>query len=239
MKQTIQTYSGLSDMMTRFFDRCSDPVVISSTDSRILYTNMIAAKLARVRSPKDLIEKYYKEVNSPLFENEFVTEKWQHQDQRIANKQVEELKMLEIHPRATACPYIIKKMPLYNENKEISGVVNYMKYLEIFRPNDFIMGRLPGSLLLNRPDDFFTERECEIIFLKLQRMTNKTIARILNRAPRTIDNMMQRMYQKAEVNNATDFEEFCEKRELHLYLPARFIDAQHFKFGYGCGSTEL
>ncbi len=239
MKNDIQTYTGLSQMMTRTFDQLSDPVAIVSPDSRYLYMNMASVKLCRLKSPAEATGKYYPEVKVPLFENEQAVAQWQQQDRRIAANPLNELMMLEVHRGATDSPFILKKISLYNEDNQFVGIVHHMKYLDIFRPNDFIMGKLPGSLLLNRPDDFFTEKECEIIFLKLQRMTSKAIAEILNRSPGTIDNMVQELYSKAGVNNITDFAEFCEKRDLHLYLPHRFIDPQRFSFDNGCGSIEL
>lgn len=222
---------------TRIFDNFADPVIISSPDSRILYVNPAQVKHHGLRTPSDMTGRYYDEVHSALYENEQSVNSWKKQDQKIAANPLRDLKMLEVHPGEADRPYTVRKTALFNQNEEVMGVLLHFRYLEIFRPNDFIKGKLPGSLLLNCPDDFFTERECEIIFLRLQGMSSTAIAKILRRSPSTIENAIQHMYESAGVNNATDFAEFCENRGLHCYLPHRFLDQKHFSFE--CGSFEL
>ncbi len=175
-------------------------------------------------------EKYYEEVKAPIFENEQTIQAWKDQDQYLLNNPDKNLRMLEIHPNGVSCPFIDKKIPIHNENNECIGIINHIKFLEVYRPNDLIKGKLLGSLLLSKPDDFFTEKECEIIFLKLQGMTSKAIARALHRSSRTIENIIQELYDKTGVNNAMDFAEFCEKRNLHRYLPHRFISPERLSF---------
>mgnify|MGYP000312416244 CR=1 FL=1 len=197
---------------------------------RILYANMALAKLASLKTTDEMAERYYEEVKSPLYQKEQTIKYWKDQDQYMLDNPHNTLSMLEIHPDGASCPYVNKKVPIYNENNEYIGTINHVKFLEIYRPNDFIKGKLPGSLLLNRPDDFFTEKECEVIFLKLQGMTSKVIAETINRSRRTVEDMVQNLYEKAGVNSATDFAEFCEKRNLHRYLPQRFINPKRFSF---------
>ncbi len=237
MKKNTQIYSGFPEMMTTVFDLFSDPIVIASLDSRIVYANMSHAKLSSLKKSEELIGRYYEEVQCPLYQNEQAVQQWKNQDKHMINNPLKELRMLEIHPEGASYPFINRKLPLYNENKELVGILNHVKFLEIYSPNDFIKGKLPGSLLLNRPDDFFTEKECEVIFLKLQGMTSKAIASIIHRSPRTVENMIQRLYEKSGVCHATDFVEFCEKRNLHRYLPLRFIEPM--RFSYDSDYTEI
>ncbi|MBT9429714.1 MULTISPECIES: helix-turn-helix transcriptional regulator [Symbiopectobacterium] len=98
--------------------------------------------------------------------------------------------------------------------------------MKSFVPNRYIHGRFTDSLLLNKPDDFFTERECEIIFLKLQGRTCKSIGDMLFLSPRTIESYLQRLYAKVGAYHFDDFAEFCHNKNFHRYLPNRFLSCK-------------
>ncbi|MCU5775250.1 helix-turn-helix transcriptional regulator [Erwiniaceae bacterium BAC15a-03b] len=217
-------------MMTQTFDLLADPVTIVNKHSRIIHANPALARLCNVPGNSFLNGKEYEEVQSKLFEDEESRNHWKEQDKKILDNPSIQLRMLEIHPGSTESPFICTKMPLFNGQRECVGSVHHIKYLEVFRPNDFVRGRLPGSLLLNRPGDIFNERECEIIFLKLQGMTNRNIADVLYRSSRTIENSMQRMYNKAGVNHLDEFIDYCEKRDFHRYLPQKFLVKKRLGF---------
>lgn len=220
---------GFPRMLTNVLDQFPDPYFIKDLNSRILYANLAIAKLAGVRSPNDLLYKTESEVQSRLSENEEVVREWHYQDQQVAASK-KGLTMLEVHPDAVDFPYIVRKYPFYDENNACIGVLTYCRNLETFTPNDFINGRSPGSLLLNKPDDLFTERECEIIFLKLQGQTCKSIGNILFLSPRTIESTLLRLYTKVGVNHFDDFADICQARNYHRYLPKRFLDYKRIMF---------
>jgi DNA-binding CsgD family transcriptional regulator len=217
-------------MMTQTFDQFKDPIAIVDKHSRILHANLSIAKLCGFRTADGLIDRHYDEVHSTLFEDEDVINQWKEQDKAIINNPLKELKMLEVHPGSVDAPYIVRKMPLYSETRECVGTIHHIKYLEIFSPNDFIRGKLPGSLLLNRPDDTFTERECEVAFFKLQGMTSKEIGNILCLSPRTIECRLSAMYIKAGASHIDEFRHFCETRNLHRYLPQRLLSRKLIGF---------
>lgn len=220
----------IPDMLINSFDLMAEPLVIVNKSSRIIYANLPVARLAGFRTADSLNGRHYQEVQSTLFEDETITDQWKNQDQEIVRNPQKELKMLEIHPKAVMSPYTVHKFPLQNSNRECMGVIHHIKYFEIFRPNDFITGKRPGSLLLNKPDNTFTEKECEIIFLRLQGMTTRRIGDILCLSHRTVENNIQRMYNKAGVNHFEEFFEFCEMRNLHRYLPRRFLEQKRINF---------
>ncbi|EFL92576.1 PAS and GerE domain-containing putative transcriptional regulator [Candidatus Regiella insecticola LSR1] len=214
--------------ITRSLDLLPDPYAVRGYDSRHLYANLAVAKLVGLRKVGDIIDRLDYEIPSLLYEDEDSLKAWRLQDQRISETR-KPLAMLEVHPDAVNSPYIIRKVPLYNSNNEIIGVFCSMKYLEVFSPNDFVRGKLPGSLLLNRPDKSFSEREYEIIFLKLQGMTSKSIGNILCLSPRTIEHALERLYNKAGVNHIEDFISFCEQHDFHRYLPHKFLQIRTFR----------
>lgn len=219
----------IPDMMRHALDSMKDCYCIVNAESRILYANLSFAKLAGFSTPDGLNGKFYHEVQSTLFEKEEDRFQWEMQDREVMTNPSRPLSMLEIHPNAVFSPYTVDKYPLYDNNK-IVGTIHNHKYVEILKPNDFLKGRKPGSLLLNRPDDVFSEKECEIIFLKLQGMTSKKIGDFLSLSSRTVENRLQRIYIKCGVNHADDFAAYCEKRNYDRYLPGRFLDPQQVLF---------
>src|SRR5476649_2416669 len=121
-------------------------------------------------------------------------------------------------------------MPFYGDDASYKGMLGYNDLISIYTLNDYIKGKLPGSLLLNKPDDFFTERQCEIMFYRLQGLKAKEVAKRLNLAANTFNNYMQTIYDKACVRNLDEFIEFCEKRNYHRYLPRRFLSKEAITF---------
>ncbi|MFT8211591.1 MAG: transcriptional regulator [Symbiopectobacterium sp.] len=178
MNDRIHEDNYLPRMLTNVLDQPPDPYLIKGLDSRYIYANLGLAKLVGVRSLNDVLHKTEFEFNSRLTEDENVVKEWLYQDSLVGTTR-KKLSMLEIHPGAVSYPYIVRKLPFYDDNNQFVGVITYGKTLETFTPSDFINGRCPGSLLLHKPDDFFTERECEIIFLKLQGRTCKNIGDML------------------------------------------------------------
>lgn len=229
MNDDIHEDNYLPKMLTNVLDQLPDPYLIKGLDSRYIYANLGLAKLVGVRSPNDVLHKTEFEFNSRLTENEDVVKEWHYQDDVVGTTR-KKLSMLEIHPGAVNYPYIVKKLPFYDDDNQCVGVITYAKTLQTFTPNDFINGRCPGSLLLHKPDDFFTERECEIIFLKLQGRTCKNIGDMLFLSRRTIESNLQRLYSKVGVSHFDDFSEFCHNKNFHRYLPNRFLSCKREVF---------
>lgn len=216
-------------MLTRSLDLLPDPYCIRTPDGPVLYSNLAFAKLAGLRSTSEIIDRYDYEIPSCLFENGDTLEEWRVQDRNLVATRKPQV-MLELHPQAVDMPYICRKVPFYDEENRCIGAFHSLKYLEVFTPNDFVKGKLPGSLLLNKPDDFFSEKECEIIFFRLQGMSCRDIASALFISVRTVENRLAAMYVKAGVSHQDDFKLFCEKINLHRYVPKRIMSYKKIGF---------
>lgn len=219
----------IPDIMRQSFDRMSEPYSIVNCESRYIYANLALAKLVGFNTPDGLIGKLYSEVQARIFDNEQSLNAWWEQDKQVINNPNKPMKMLEIHPEAAISPFTVEKIPLL-EGGKVVGLIHHNRYVEVLKPNGFIKGRKPGSLLLNIPDKDFNERECEIIFLKLQGVTCRQMANILNRSRRTIENRLQSIYDKMGVSNYEDFTNYCEVKNLDRYLPRRYLDSQRIMF---------
>lgn len=219
----------LSSMLTNTMDLYPEPFAIKDLDGRCLYANQPLVRMHRLKSVDCLIGKLDSEVRSKLTESENNIQEWKKQCQYVSSTK-KKLCALEIHPNAVNLPYITTILPLMNDQNIISGTAIYFRSLDVFTLSDFIKGKKPGSLLLSKPDDFFSEKECEIIFLKMQGLTNREIAEMLCRSPRTIENRIQQLYGKSGSNNLDEFKQFCINRKIDRYLPKRFLTQQKITF---------
>jgi len=202
---------------------------IQTYEGFILYANPALAKLCGLKSPRYMIEKKDIEIPSRLYEDQDSLTSWHLQDKKITEEK-KSLSTIEIHPDSATSPYLMQKKPFYNNNGERVAVFCTGKYLENFIPNEFFNSKLSGSLLLTKPSQLFTEKECEIIFCKLQGMSRKETGQALPLSHRTVENRLKNMHDKAEVNNSHDFRIFCEKTNLHRYIPRQIISYRRIGF---------
>ncbi|WP_213989845.1 PAS and helix-turn-helix domain-containing protein [Sodalis sp. dw_96] len=234
----VKTYSDnlsrvpdlkLSNQMISMLDQFTSPYGIKNLESRYIYVNMAAVSLFGLKSKSDVIGKLDIEIKSKLTEFDDSGLEFIRQDKKVTDSE-SKLATLEIHPAAVDYPYIVNKIPFYNDEDNCVGLCLFSRNLEVYSLNDFVKGHMPGSLLLNKPDNFFTERNCEVMFFRLQGLSNKETAARLNLSVRTVENYMQILYEKVNVNHFDDFMSFCVEKGYHRYLPKRFIHTNHLKF---------
>lgn len=229
MNSNMQENIVLPKVLTLLLDQHNEAYFIKGMDSRFIYANSSVAKKVGVHSPSDLIDKTEENIQSRLTEDLNIVKEWQWQDNFVITTR-RKLITLEINPKAVDCPYIVRKYPFYNENNQCIGVLTNCRTLETFSPSEFINGQRPGSFLLTKPSDFFTENECEIIFLNLQEKTIESIANRLLYPISFVENVLQKIYHRANVTHFDDFTDFCHHRNYHRYLPKRFIESRTILF---------
>lgn len=229
MGNIIHDSYHLPKMLTNFLDQHPEPYCIKKTDSTYIYANISLAKLIGVRAPSAFLHKNEFEFNSRLTENEDTVREWQYQDQLVCeSKKI--LSVLEIHPDAVIHPYIVVKIPFYDNANKCVGILTHGNTLKNFMPNEFVNTRSPRSLLLNKLDDFFTEKESEVVFLMLQGKTCKNIADALSLSSHAVEVIFQKLYAKVGVSHRDDFAEFCYQRNYNRYLPKRFMENRTILF---------
>lgn len=162
-------------------DKVPEPWGIKNLESRFVYANPALIRLNNLKSSSDMVGKIDHEVESKLAE--LGAESFEEQDKKVFETK-QDLLTLELYPDAVGYPYIVRKYPYFNDKQECVGVVGYVKSLEVCSLDNYVKGSMPGSLLLRRPDDLFTERECEIIFYRLQGYKCKRIGDELKLSPR-------------------------------------------------------
>ena len=81
-------------------------------------------------------------------------------------------------------PYISEKLPIYNDKKELIGVMCNAKPLNSLSPLKYISQQKPRVLTTEINNTTFTRSELDVIFLMLQRRSVKEIARYITSAPK-------------------------------------------------------
>lgn len=121
-------------------------------------------------------------------------------------------------------PFVSEKLPIYNDKEELVGTMWNARPLDSFSPLKYINQQKPSILTTEASIETFTQSELDIIFLMLQRYTNKEIARLYNVSNKTIENRIYNIYQKADVHTLQQFEEYCKLVNLDSYIPIRLIE---------------
>ncbi|MEA9389093.1 LuxR C-terminal-related transcriptional regulator [Acerihabitans sp. TG2] len=219
----------ISPTLTSLLDQFTEPYAIRDRYSRTVYANEPMLRIYKVCRKDDVVGKLDKDVQSSLMAYDNVPDEWAMQDRYVINTK-ESMSFLEVHPRSQDYPYIITKLPYYNDEGLCSGTVAIINVLTTYCLDDFITGDLPSSMLLTKPDDFFTEKECEIMFYRIQGMKSKDVAQKLGLSENTICNYMQSLYYKTGARQLEGFKLFCKGRNYHRYLPKRFLS--HHVNGY-------
>lgn len=121
-------------------------------------------------------------------------------------------------------PYVSEKIPLHDADGEFIGIAWNAKLLDTMSPLKYITQQKPGVLTTEVSNDLFTRSELDTLFLMLQRLSTKEIARIYNLSHRTVENRIYNIYQKAGVHTLSQFEEYCRQAGLDNFIPDRLIE---------------
>lgn len=121
-------------------------------------------------------------------------------------------------------PFVSEKLPIYNDKEELVGTMWNARPLDSLSPLKYINQQKPSVLTTEVSIQTFTQSELDIIFLMLQRHTNKEISRLYNVSNKTIENRIYNIYQKADVHTLQQFEEYCKLVHLDSYIPVRLIE---------------
>lgn len=207
------------------WDSSAEPWGCKDVNSRYIYGNQAYYDLLNINPDVfSIVGLLDNELPSPVAN--FASHFQQHDLQTIEKK--DRLCSIEIHPYGKdqiMLPYYFDKYPLYDkENIECVGTIFHARPVE----NSSLQGRIlfntvPGYFLFYAPDPIFTTGELDIIFCLLQRMSSKLIARFLSLTPKTIENKIQIIYEKAGVHSSYEFFNYCKKKSLDRYLPQKIL----------------
>ncbi|MFJ1179853.1 helix-turn-helix transcriptional regulator, partial [Yersinia enterocolitica] len=115
------------------------------------------------------------------------------------------------------------KFPIYNQNGKVLGAVFFGKKFNFISICDFFNSLKPSVITLTPPVDDFSERELDIIFYAIQKMTAKEIAEKLSLSNRTIENRLRFIYDKVGCHSLKDLIEYCHTSGLSHYVPKKVL----------------
>ncbi|AJJ12603.1 bacterial regulatory s, luxR family protein [Yersinia rohdei] len=211
-------FKGLIAMM----EHLSEPWGIKDLNSRHVYMNRAAYFYTNTPLSFDIEGRLDEEF--PAYWAEFSPEFIEHD--KMTEVSQDRVTVIETHywcGKDVLTPFISEKLPIYNDKKEIIGIMWNAKPLNTLSPLKYINQQKPSVLTTEINNSIFTRAELDVIFLMLQRFSVKEIAKIYNISAKTIENRIYTIYQKADVHTLQQFEEFCKLANLDNYIPDRLV----------------
>ncbi|HGJ5865991.1 helix-turn-helix transcriptional regulator, partial [Arsenophonus nasoniae] len=90
---------------------------------------------------------------------------------------------------------------------------------------EYVDGISPYAVTTEKPNKFFTDREWDILFFTMHRLSSKEMARRLNISRITVENKLQIIYQKVDVHSACQLRQFCREKRINHYIPPQLLPA--------------
>ncbi|PAV01192.1 helix-turn-helix transcriptional regulator, partial [Arsenophonus sp. ENCA] len=120
-------------------------------------------------------------------------------------------------------PWRFDFFPRFDEKDVYEGAFFYAQPFLFLSLLEYIEGETPYTINLIHSDNSFSQRERQIIFCTLQRLSSKEVGKKLNLSHRTIENNLQSIYQKSGVHNGRQFRNYCRANGINRYLPPEFL----------------
>ncbi|AWK15549.1 PAS domain-containing protein (plasmid) [Candidatus Fukatsuia symbiotica] len=217
VKASLKSFPLVSIM-----ERSDDIWGIKDCESRFIYTNRAFREFLNIPARFKIEGKRDEQLPTPLAE--FASElKKQDQETIKSGQRVTLIKTHFFGREQKLEPYLYEKFPLYDEKNECVGTVFYGKKMDFISMPQYVDKLTPSVLALEPPSDLFTTFELKIVFHVLQSLSAKEIGKKLSRSNRTIENHLQTMYRKSDVNSLPEFKKFCNKTGFDRYIPQEFI----------------
>ena len=210
---------GLITMM----EHLNEPWGIKDLSSRHIYMNKAAYLYTNTPLNFDIAGKL--DAEFPADWTEFAPDLQEHDRKTEGTR--DRVAVIETHfwyGSDSLVPFISEKLPIYNDKEELVGTMWNARPLDSFSPLKYINQQKPSILTTEVSIQIFTQSELDIIFLMLQRYTNKEISRLYDVSNKTIENRIYNIYQKADVHTLQQFEEYCKLVNLDSYIPVRLIE---------------
>ncbi|CAJ0993771.1 helix-turn-helix transcriptional regulator [Sodalis praecaptivus] len=99
------------------------------------------------------------------------------------------------------------------------GTFCYAKRFTFLSLWDFCKQLKPSVISLTPPDDTFNEKELDIIFFAIQKLSAKEIAAALTLSHRTVENRLCTIYSKIGINSLSALIDHCQATGLNHISP--------------------
>ncbi len=102
---------------------------------------------------------------------------------------------------------------LYDQNDEKAALIETMEAGEETNPEALMIGQEYATLIESKLEEQLSDLENRVLYLHLLGTDYKTIARLLDKSPKTIDNALQRI--KTKTQRILEGERARENSEIH------------------------
>lgn len=145
-------------------------------------------------------------------------------DQRVIDemRKIEAIGILPIEANRVFSVFYCERMPYYDKQAKLSGIISHIKPLNSITPRFFVSGDDIGKLTSVCPSDIFTDKEWVVAFLLLQGMVEKEIAVILNRTLRTVKFHKSNILAKVHCGTTRGFIFLARQQHWQFYIPPLF-----------------
>ncbi|MEQ9854654.1 MULTISPECIES: helix-turn-helix transcriptional regulator [Pectobacterium] len=201
-----------------------EPWGIKNLDSQHMYMN--AAAYAYTNTPLKFNVEGKRDNEFPVGWAEFAEDMVEH-DRRTETGCGERITVIETYnwfKSRELVPYFCEKIPLFSNEKNLVGTLWTARPVRNIAPQYlYAKKNVPTVEWTTHYEGNFSDTEMETLFLLLCNLTKDEIANRLSLSKRTIDNRIQRMYQKIGVHNQRQFVEYCYQQGLQGYIPPSFL----------------
>lgn len=222
--EEIKSYASTPQSLISFMEHSSDPWGIKDTESRWIYANNASLDFYNVEKGFNIEGRLDREIPFPA------QEMWESliecdnncigRNKRISSL---EINYYGRNNTTTEIPSLCHKTPLYDDDNNIIGVIWRGEKIDNSMLLHYMHRLNRKTIQFDAPNDLFTKRELDIIFWAQQRLSAKEIARRLNLSPRTVENKLSLIYEKADVHSIIQLVEYCKDTGLDSYIPSDFI----------------
>lgn len=208
--------------LTFFLEKSGDPWAMKDRESRYLFINDAALYYYGIPKNFDYFGCLDSELPHPGAE---LAEEFQKNDKIIIEKEktIIEIETHTYGKNQTLQPHLCKKSPFYDTQGQCTGILCQGLNIKISHIYSGCFEK-NNSLTTNSINYLFTKRDLDIIFWVQQRLASKEIARKLNLSPRTIENKLQLIYEKANVHSRSQFIKYCKSVGLDGHIPESLLN---------------
>ncbi|AKP33716.1 helix-turn-helix transcriptional regulator [Yersinia aleksiciae] len=210
-------------MLIPFWNNSSEAWGVKDNKSVFIYANDRFSELLGLPNGFNVEGRLDGELPAPTAE--FQTEFQEHDRQAILSQ--ERATTIEIHAferRSYFQPYFCDKYPLIDEQGVAQGLVFHARAVQDIILTSLNKIKVPTSLIFTPPTELFSKREWEVLFYILHSFSSKEIAKKLHLSSRTVCNITQSIYKKADVSSKRQIIEYCYAKKINNYVPQSFFE---------------
>lgn len=116
-------------------------------------------------------------------------------------------------------------LPLFCSENGYLGTFFHAHEFLFLSPLEYVDGIKPYAVTTEKPSKLFTEREWQVLFFTMHRLSSKQIARKLGIFPSTVEFYLKAIYGKVKVHSACQLRVFCREKGINRYIPPKLLSS--------------